>query len=106
MLCSLCKIPNPHGASIHPCINGYHQLLGPRKWTSTNIQKGIATLEKNLATLLINIHVDCSLLVFQEFENKVKQWCEEAGEDVSYEFLQVAQYYWCSKAPGFLRGRQ
>lgn len=30
-----------------------------------------------------------SLRVFQEFENKIKQWCKEAGEDVSYEFLQV-----------------
>ena len=25
----------------------------------------------------------------QEFENKIKQWCQEAGEDVSYEFIQV-----------------
>ncbi|XP_078370956.1 aminoacylase-1-like isoform X2 [Oculina patagonica] len=24
----------------------------------------------------------------EKFENQVKQWCEEAGEDVSYEFLQ------------------
>ena len=30
-----------------------------------------------------------SLRVFQELENKIKQWCKEAGEDVSYEFLQV-----------------
>ena len=27
--------------------------------------------------------------LFQEFENKIKQWCKEAGEDVSYEFLSV-----------------
>lgn len=40
--------------------------------------------------------------MFQEFENKIKQWCEEAGEGVSYNFLQVVQYYWCIKAPGFL----
>jgi len=30
--------------------------------------------------------------VFQEFENKIKQWCKEAGEDVSYEFLSVGHY--------------
>ncbi|KAJ7377157.1 adenylate cyclase, partial [Desmophyllum pertusum] len=28
-----------------------------------------------------------------EFENKVKQWCEEAGEDVSYDFLQKCNNY-------------
>ena len=27
--------------------------------------------------------------MFQELENKIKQWCKEAGEDVSYEFLEV-----------------
>ena len=35
------------------------------------------------------MNVCSSLRVFQEFENKIKQWCKEAGEDVSYEFLQV-----------------
>ena len=52
--------------------------------------------------LLLYLFRYSSLPVFQEFENKIKQWCEEAGEGVSYEFLQVVQYYWCIKAPGFL----
>ena len=52
--------------------------------------------------LLLCLFRYSSLPVFQEFENKIKQWCEEAGESVSYEFLQVVQYSWCIKAPGFL----
>lgn len=26
---------------------------------------------------------------YQEFERQIKEWCEEAGEDVTYEFAQV-----------------
>lgn len=29
------------------------------------------------------------LLSCQEFEREIKQWCKEAGEDVTYEFAQV-----------------
>ena len=36
--------------------------------------------------LLCNFH----LCLCQEMENKIKKWCAEAGEDVSYEFLQVS----------------
>lgn len=45
-----------------------------------------------LNTLLLNqYHFSSFLLVFQEFENKIKQWCKEAGEDVSYQFLVVGR---------------
>lgn len=26
---------------------------------------------------------------FEEFENKIKQWCEECGEGITYTFQQV-----------------
>jgi len=26
---------------------------------------------------------------YQEFEKQIKQWCKEAGEDVTYKFAQV-----------------
>lgn len=29
------------------------------------------------------------LLSCQEFEGQIKQWCKEAGEDVTYKFAQV-----------------
>ena len=45
------------------------------------------SLEQIIFWLLMNF---CSsLCMFQEFENKIKQWCKEAGEDVTYEFLSV-----------------
>ena len=45
-----------------------------------------------LNALLLNQYHFCSfLLVFQEFENKIKQWCKQAGEDVSYQFLVVGR---------------
>lgn len=37
----------------------------------------------------INFSSLCFSLL-EEFEKKIKQWCHEAGEDVSYEFLQVS----------------
>ena len=39
----------------------------------------------------------------QQFENKIKQWCHEAGEDVSYEFLQVSTVIcaWCTSTVSF-----
>lgn len=30
------------------------------------------------------------LLTYQEFEQQIKAWCKEAGEDVTYEFAQVS----------------
>lgn len=29
---------------------------------------------------------------FKEFEDKIKKWCAEAGDDVKYEFIQVGFY--------------
>lgn len=29
------------------------------------------------------------LVILQEFEEKIKAWCREAGEDVTYDFAQV-----------------
>lgn len=50
-----------------------------------------------LNALLRNHYHFCSfLLVLQEFENKIKQWCKEAGEDVSYQFLVVGRHNYSS----------
>lgn len=32
------------------------------------------------------------LLSHQEFEKQIREWCREAGEDVTYEFAQVSAH--------------
>ena len=41
--------------------------------------------------MLLLIYINVSITSpSQDFERQIKQWCKEAGEDVTYEFAQVS----------------
>ncbi|VVD03385.1 unnamed protein product [Leptidea sinapis] len=105
--------PNTAGEKLRYIINKFMGLRDEQKKildnnpkltigdvTSVNLTQIRGGVQSNVIPEKLTVVFDCRLAVtvnHEEFENRIKQWCKEAGDGVSYEFEQKNPAVECTK---------
>ncbi|XP_038214771.1 aminoacylase-1-like [Zerene cesonia] len=105
--------PNTAGEKLRYIINKFMTLRDEQKSildnnpqltigdvTTINLTQVHGGVQSNVIPEKLTVVFDCRLAVtvdHEEFENKIKEWCKEAGEGVTYEFEQKNDKIECTK---------
>ncbi|CAG9578644.1 unnamed protein product [Danaus chrysippus] len=106
-------IPNTAGEKMRYIINKFMDLRDEQKKilesnpkltigdvTTINLTQVFGGVQSNVVPEKLTVVFDCRLAIHvdhEEFENRIKQWCKEAGEGVTFEFEQKNAPVECTK---------
>ncbi|XP_032514864.2 aminoacylase-1-like [Danaus plexippus] len=106
-------IPNTAGEKMRYIINKFMDLRDEQKKilesnpkltigdvTTINLTQVFGGVQSNVVPEKLTVVFDCRLAIHvdhEEFENRIKQWCKEAGEGVTFEFEQKNSPVECTK---------